>query len=168
VEGHRIEEWNTTDPRWGKLTRLLEREEQLSWVLPDGELRPDSHVLVAVDRQEPVGFLAFVRQEIGPPDGCPPIGLTEAKVLAFGVTASHRRRGIGTALQLGALELAAALGCYQMRSVSDAVRDENRRVKLGLGFGVTPTIRRLRDGEKPAFVFVKAFDQAARNSASGR
>jgi GNAT superfamily N-acetyltransferase len=76
-------------------------------------------------------------------------------VLAFGVAASHRRRGIGTALQVRALELAAELGCYQLRSVTNADNDPNVAVKLRLGFAVTPTIRRLREGDRPAFVFVK-------------
>jgi GNAT superfamily N-acetyltransferase len=151
----RIERWSETHPGWPRLTELLEQEEQLSWVLPDGELRPDSHILVAVDADDPVGFLVFLRQEVGPPDDCPPTGLTEAKVLAFGVAAAHRRCGIGTALQLRALELAAELGCYQLRSVTNADNEANVAVKLRLGFAVTPTIRRLRNGDRPAFVFVK-------------
>lgn len=168
MEERRIEHWSETPPRWPELKQLLEREGQLDWVFPEGELRPDSHVLVALDGERPVGFLVFLRQEIGPADGCPPVGLTEAKVLAFGVAASHRRRRIGTALQLRALELAAELGCYQLRSVTNADNEANVGVKLRLGFTVTPTIRRLRDGDRPAFVFVKAVGQAARKSASGR
>jgi GNAT superfamily N-acetyltransferase len=152
---HRIERWDETHRSWRSLTALLGQEEQLSWVLPDGALRPDSHVLVAVDGGEPVGFLAFLRQELGPPDDCPATGLTEAKVLAFGVAASHRRRGIGTALQVRALKLAAQLGCYQLRSVTNADNDPNVAVKLRLGFAVTPTIRRLREGDRPAFVLAK-------------
>ena len=135
---------------------MLEREDQLSWVLPEGgPLRPDAVVLVAHDKDSVLGFLAFIVQEIGPPDECPALGLTEAKVLAFAVRTESRRQGIGRALQVELLERAAELGCYQARSVTSVDREANIRLKLALGFSVTPTIRRLRDGDRPAFVFVK-------------
>jgi GNAT superfamily N-acetyltransferase len=152
----RIEQWDDHHERWPELVELLEAEDQLSWVLPEqGPLRADAHVLVACDGDSVAGFLAFIVQEIGPPDNCPSLGLTEAKVLAFGVRADRRRRGIGRALQLKLLERAAELGCYQARSVTSVDREANLRLKLALGFAVTPTIRRLREGEQPAFVFVR-------------
>jgi GNAT superfamily N-acetyltransferase len=152
----RIESWSEDDPRWAELVELFDTQEQLRWVLPDEKrLRPSSEVLVAVADERPVGFLVFLVQEIGPPDNCPAFGQTEAKVVAFAVRAEYRRRGIGTALQRRALEVARQLDCYQLRSVTDVWRDENRQVKLALGFGVHPTVRRVEDEERPAYVFVK-------------
>jgi GNAT superfamily N-acetyltransferase len=146
-----IEQWSDNHPRRPELIALLEREDQLSWVQP----RADAVVLVAHDAQCVHGFLAFFVQEIGPPDHCPALGLTEAKVLAFGVRPESRRQGVGRALQLELLERAAALGCYQARSVTSADREANVRLKLALGFAVAPTVRQLREREQPSFVFVK-------------
>jgi hypothetical protein len=39
--------------------------------------------------------------------------------------------------------------------VTSVDREANIRLKLSLGFAVTPTIRRLREGDRPAYVFVK-------------
>ena len=151
-----IESCSEGGPRWAELVELFDAQEQLRWVLPDEKrLRPSSEVLVAVADERPVGFLVFVVQEIGPPDDCPGFGQTEAKVVAFAVRADYRRRGIGTALQRRALEVAGQLGCYQLRSVTDVWRDENRQVKLALGFGVHPTVRHVEDEDRPAYVFVK-------------
>jgi GNAT superfamily N-acetyltransferase len=152
----RIESWSEDGPRWTELVELFDAQEQRRWVLPDEQrLRPSSEVLVAVADELPVGFLVFLVQEIGPPDNCPAIGQTEAKVVGFAVSADYRRRGIGTALQRRALELARELGCYQLRSVTDVWRVENRQVKPALGFGVHPTVRRVENEDRPAFVFVK-------------
>jgi GNAT superfamily N-acetyltransferase len=156
VSDIRIEQWDDSNERWAQLVELLEREDQLRWILPeDGPLRADAHVFVALEADAVVGFLAFIVQEIGPPDGCPPLGLTEAKVLAFGVREDRRRSGIGRALQLRLLERATELGCYQARSVTGVDRVANLRLKLALGFAVSPTIRRLSDSDRPAFIFVK-------------
>jgi GNAT superfamily N-acetyltransferase len=156
VADYRIESWSPSHPRWHELVGLFAAEGQLRWVLPDEtELRPSTHVLAALVRDEPVGFLAFIVQEIGPADGVPPLGLTEAKVLAFGVSVASRGRGIGTALQRRALERARELGCYQVRSVTDARREENVRVKIRLGFGAHPTIRHVDEEDRPGYVFVR-------------
>jgi GNAT superfamily N-acetyltransferase len=146
-----IEQWSESHERWPEVVALLRQEDQLEWVL----LRTDAIVLVAHNDEAVLGFLAFFVQEIGPPDDCPALGLMEAKVLAFGVREESRRQGVGRALQLELLGRAAALGCYQARSVTSVDREANIRLKLALGFAVTPTIRRLRDGDRPAFVFVK-------------
>jgi GNAT superfamily N-acetyltransferase len=151
-----IAQWSDSHERWPEVVALLQREDQLAWVMPDdGPLRPDAVVLVAHDEALVAGFLAFIVQEIGPPDDCPGLGLTEAKVLAFGVREESRHQGIGRALQLALLERAAELDCYQARSVTSVDREANVRLKLSLGFAVSPTIRQLRDGERPAFVFVR-------------
>ena len=75
--------------------------------------------------------------------------LTEAKILAFGVWEAYRRRGIGRALQEHTLRRARALGCYQVRSVSDADHPENQRLKLAMGFAVEPMER-----DKPTLAFI--------------
>jgi GNAT superfamily N-acetyltransferase len=156
MSGIRIEQWDDGHARWPELVELLELEGQLRWVLPeDGPLRADAHIFVACDDETAAGFIAFFVQEIGPPDDCPALGLTEAKVLAFGVRPDRRRQGIGRSLQLKLLERAAELGCYQARSVTSVEREANLRLKLALGFAVTPTIRRLREGDRPAYVFVQ-------------
>ena len=114
-----IEQWSDNHERWPELVEVLEREDQLSWVIPDGgPLRPDAVVLVAHDESSVLGFLAFIVQELGPPDECPALGLTAAKVLAFGVREETWRRGVGRALQLELLDRATKLGCYQARSVT--------------------------------------------------
>jgi GNAT superfamily N-acetyltransferase len=155
----RIEACVPGDPRWPDFVSLLRSEGQLRWVLPnERDLRPSTHVLVAVAAEEPVGFVAFLVQEIGPADNCPSLGVTEAKVLAFGVRSDSRGRGIGSSLQRRVLELARELSCYQVRSVTDVWRTENCRVKLGLGFGVHPTHREVDGVDRPAYVFVKALD----------
>jgi hypothetical protein len=67
VSDIRIEQWDDSNKRWAQLVELLEREDQLCWILPeDGPLRPDAHVFVALQADAVVGFLAFIVQEIGP------------------------------------------------------------------------------------------------------
>jgi GNAT superfamily N-acetyltransferase len=147
-----VDEWNETHPRWPEVVGLLEQAGQMSWVAH----APSPLHLVALIADDPVGFVTFIVQEIGPADNCPPLGLTEAKVVAFGVREDARRRGIGAALQRRLLERARELGCYQVRSRSDVGHDENHRLKLRLGFAVSPHVRTLESGEeRPGFFFVK-------------
>lgn len=73
-----IEEWDAEHPRWSE------------WLNFTAEWHTSSHVLVALQHAEIVGFLRFVVQDIGPEAHCPPVQwngetLTEAKVMAFGV-----------------------------------------------------------------------------------
>ena len=102
-----------------------------------------------------VGFLMFELWEIGPHDrNLPPLQLngatlTEAKIIAFGVSELHRRQGIGRALQQEAIAQATELGCYQLRSVSSNEHPENYQLKLSLGFAVEPMERDL-----PSVAFV--------------
>ncbi len=67
--------------------------------------------------------------------------LVEAKVLAFGVLAPYRRRGIGRALQQEALQRTRAQGCYQLRSHSGGDHLKNHQLNLSMGFGVHPVVR---------------------------
>ena len=102
-----------------------------------------------------VGFLTYVVWNIGPHDrDHPPLAvdgrtLKEAKIIAFGVKEAYRRQGIGRALQEYAIRRARALGCYQVRSVSDADHPENRQLKLAMGFAVEPMER-----DKPTLAFI--------------
>jgi GNAT superfamily N-acetyltransferase len=67
--------------------------------------------------------------------------LIEAKVIAFGVDETHRRKGIGRALQEMLIRRACALHCYQVRSHSGGEHLENHALKLAMGFGVHPIVR---------------------------
>jgi len=147
-----IEEWDEAHPRWADLAACIRHESddehpQERWAFhsyPPGT--PGSHFLVALQGNQVVGFLRFMDQQIGPPDDHAPImhdgrALTEAKIIAFGVRADYRRRGIGTALQEDALRRAAALGCYQVRSRSDYANHANYALKVKLGFAIMPDFR---------------------------
>ena len=107
-----------------------------------------------------VGFLMYVVWEIGPNDRShrPLVvdgrALTEAKIIAFGVNQAYRRQGIGRALQEHTLRRAKALGCYQVRSVSDGDHPENHQLKLAMGFAVEPMER-----DKPTLAFIMPLSQ---------
>ena len=97
----------------------------------------------------------YVVWNIGPQDrDHPPLAvdgrtLKEAKIIAFGVKEAYRRQGIGRALQGYAIRRARALGCYQVRSVSDGTHPENRQLKLAMSFAVEPMER-----DKPTLAFI--------------
>jgi GNAT superfamily N-acetyltransferase len=141
-----IDEWEPSHPRRGDLMALVDALGQTAWVGATHPFHRSSHLLVATSGAAVVGFLRLVVQEIGPDAGCPPVrldgrALTEAKILAFGVAPTARRRGIGRALQGAAIERARALGCHQVRSHSGGTNTANHRLKLALGFGVHPITR---------------------------
>ena len=82
-----VEEWVSTHPRWNRLLDVIVEQGQSNWVNFAGEWHHSSHVLVAHQTDEILGFLRFVVQEIGPDSDCPPVqldgqNLREAKVLA--------------------------------------------------------------------------------------
>ncbi len=141
-----VEEWDTAHPQWPVLVQAVEAQEQTDWAIFHAAFHQSSHVLVARQGEQVVGFLRFVVQEIGPDMGCPPVtfdgvALTEAKVLAFGVDPAHQRQGIGRTLQEDLLRRATAAGCYQVRSHSSGSHAANHRLKLAMGFGVHPIVR---------------------------
>jgi GNAT superfamily N-acetyltransferase len=110
-------------------------------------------VLGAFRADECVGFLLYLVQQIGTDRGRPPIvrhglRLRECYVEAFGVAPSTRRRGVGQALQLRAINDARSLGCYQIRSRSPVTSSENYALKLKLGFVVHPS------GENDSYYFI--------------
>ncbi len=141
-----IEEWDAQHSRWSELLDLVNQLDQSDWFTFTAEWHIHSHVLVALRGSALVGFLRFVRQEIGPDSDCPPIQfqgqtLQEAKVLAFGVHPLQRRQGIGRQLQEALRQRAQALGCYQIRSYSSGDNIANHQLKLALGYSAHPIIR---------------------------
>ena len=150
-----IEEWPTTHPRWQVLVQTIEEENQTGWAFDTFFEQFSRTFLVALKDGKVVGFLMFVVWEIGPHDReHEPVqfkgrALTEAKIIAFGVQETHRRQGIGLALQERTIVRAKELGCYQVRSVSNNDHPENQQLKLSMGFAVDPMERK-----KPFLAFV--------------
>lgn len=147
-----VEEWDQTHPRWDDLVACVRHESspeqpQEQWAFVSHPLgTPGLHFLVALRGDTIAGFLKFVEQPIGPPDGRPPVlragvPLTEAKITAFGVRLEFRRLGIGRALQEAALRRAAEVGCFQARSHSSFGNQANYALKMALGFAVVPDFR---------------------------
>lgn len=156
-----IEEWEETHPHWQELIRYIESEQLAYGVLDEQGRVPGAHLLVAVQAYQLMGFLMFLVQPIGPEMDCPILcdregrALTEAKIRAFHVREEWRGQGIGTALQREVLHMAAAQGCYQVRSRSDFSRQANYAIKLKLGFVAHPAIRSLKGGEEPGIYWIK-------------
>ena len=141
-----IEEWQPTHPRRNQLLDVVAEQGQSDWVNFAGEWHHSSHMLVAHQADEILGFLRFVVQEIGPDSDLLPVqldgqNLREAKVLAFAVIETHRRRGVGRALQERLIDEASARGLYQIRSHSSGDNIANHQLKLSMGYGVHPIIR---------------------------
>jgi len=111
----------------------------------DVEYFLSSHILVALSNDQPVGYLRFVRQQIGEDEDRPLVTfdgqvLIEAKVIAFAVLQEYRNQGIGRALQLEAIQLAKSMGCYQFRSRSNYSCEANHHLKISMGFGIQPSL----------------------------
>ncbi len=141
-----IEAWQPTHPRWRELVDAVAEQGQSDWVNFTAEWHHSSHMLVAQQDGEILGFLRFVVQEIGPDNDCPPVQrdgqtLREAKVLAFAVEEAHRRHGVGRALQERLIDEAKALGLFQIRSHSSGDNAANHQLKLAMGYGAHPIIR---------------------------
>jgi GNAT superfamily N-acetyltransferase len=133
-----IEVWDSGSPRWEEFLACLKEiaPEQAPFVLGDYSRHLPCTLLVALDNQRVIGFLRFGIQEIGAEERQPSLGLTEAKIHAFAVRPECRRRGVGTALQIAAIDQARSLGCHQLASHSSYASAENLRIKLALGFCV--------------------------------
>lgn len=117
------------------------QDRQLEQVFPHAA---SSHVLVAVDGRDPLGFLRLLIQVIGAEEGRPPVrhegrALTEGYVEAFGVRPDSRRRGIGSALQAQATAYALTAGCHQMRSRSPVTSTANYALKIRAGYSLSPS-----------------------------
>ena len=125
---------------------MVAEQGQYSWVIFEADWHQSSHILVARQEEDILGFLRFVVQDIGPEDDCPPVqfggkNLREAKVLAFAVREAYRRHGIGRALQERLIEEAKACELFQIRSHSSGANTANHQLKLAMGYGVHPVIR---------------------------
>lgn len=142
----RIKTWDTTHPRWPELMQLAVAVEQDRWMTIKLDWHLSTHILVALQNDEIVGFLRFDRQEIGSDMERPLViynnkPLIEAKVMAFAVAEPHRNQGMGRALQNAALREAKRLGCFQLRSFSNGSKQVNHHLKISMGFGIHPHIR---------------------------
>jgi len=142
-----IEEWDETHPRWNEFVACLEAAapDQAPFVFEKYTPAHQSHLLVALQTNEVVGFIRFAVQPIGPEAQCPILyldgaPLTEAKIHAFAVRQEARGQGIGTELQQQTILRAKALGCYQVASYSSYGRDANHHLKLSLGFAAQPEV----------------------------
>ena len=138
-----VEEWTPEHPAWLNLLDLIEGLDQKDWTAFTAVWHLSSHFLVAHQQGIPLGFLRYVIQYIGADADWSPIYLqgevlTEAKVIAFGVAAANLRQGIGRCLQEVLIRRAAAAGCYQIRSRSDASHTANHQLKLSMGFAIHP------------------------------
>ena len=142
-----IEAWGETHPRWPAFVKCLETvaPDQAPFVFGKHYQGCPTHLFIALQCDEVVGFLRFAIQPIGPEAKCPPLALdgvqlTEAKIHAFAVREESRGQGIGTELQRQAIRRAKELGCYQVASYSSYGRRANHHLKLSLGFGAQPEV----------------------------
>src|SRR6266496_2521446 len=90
-----IEEWNDSHSRWAELFACIDGQRQVPWATSHADWHLSTHMLVANQGAQIVGFLRFVTQQIGSDaeheavilNG---VALTEAKVLAFGVVPTQQ------------------------------------------------------------------------------
>jgi GNAT superfamily N-acetyltransferase len=87
----------------------------------------------------------------------------EAFVLTFEVRPDHRRKGIGTKLQLAAIEACRRKGMYQIRGWSSYNKAETYRLKLRLGFAAVPGVQYIERIGKwvPGTYFVMPLNRTA-------
>jgi GNAT superfamily N-acetyltransferase len=149
----RVERFTPAHAHWPAYLAHLHRAGDARWVL-DASDQPNAstHFLGIQSGNEVIANLTLKHQPITllptdetggesrwltGPDGLP---LDELFVQTFTVEQPYRRRGYGTALQCAALDLAAELGCHQLRSWSSSDRQANYALKIKLGFAAHPAI----------------------------
>lgn len=150
-----VEHWTSEHPRWAELMSLPDVED----LLLEEKVEPwhlGVYTLVALEGTKIVGVLRFWTQVIGVDEDKPPYLVAgepavEAKVVTLHVLDSHRRRGVGSRLELAAVEWARELGCYQLRSRSPYRSAGNHGLKAALGFGISPGRNRPDGSEDTAF-----------------
>jgi GNAT superfamily N-acetyltransferase len=167
-----IREFEPGRDGWDAYVAHLRRAGDARWVLgDDGRPLAGVHCLGAVVDGNVVGDLAVREQVVTAPatkwsggaprpleaaDGTP---LRETYVMSFAVAETHRRRGIGCALQTAALDLTRRRGCCQMRSWSSLDKPENYGLKLSMGFAMHPEVHEAWNGTEVSGVyFVKRVD----------
>ena len=150
-----IREWSQPLDHWPELAALTESLGQTRWVENSYfDWHLGRHFYVATSNDQPVGYLLFIVQNIGDDEKHDRFELagsylTEAKVLAFGVSPDSRNQGIGKRLQRFAMEKSLDFGCFQFRSRSDGEAVENHVLKTKMGFAIHPAHR--PDDAKSAF-----------------
>jgi GNAT superfamily N-acetyltransferase len=99
-----------------------------------------SHTIIAVDKDEIIGFMRFsvrailnAQGEILERDGD---DLLEAFGEALGVKPDRRNEGVGRALQETSFEMAKDEGCYQFRSALYQGAEALQHIKISMGCGV--------------------------------
>lgn len=142
------------------------------WVLDEANTPTEPFLfLAATDEEDVVGNLALRMQPVTLPatewsggvdkplldaSGEP---VTETFVQTFAVDETHRRRGIGRALQEAAVAWTRDVGCAQMRSWSSMDKPKNYALKLSMGFAMHPAVHDAAGGFQVSGVyFVKRVD----------
>lgn len=134
-----IEQVDPGRPLWDKVRRHLEKSGDWQWINDDGALKDGIIVLAAVAGGKAVGSISLSIQPVANLGKAEKdLKLVESFVMTFSVEPEWRRRGIGRALQLAALEASRKKGCWQMRSWSSIDKTTNYLLKLGLGFCFCP------------------------------
>ncbi len=151
-----IELCSPTDRLWPTLLKTFEPLGEVRRLTVRFDWHLASYAFVALINGQPVGYLRYVTQPIGPDNDCPAMAidevpLVEGKILGFFVLDSWRRQGIGRKLQQAALTHARAQGLYQLRSRTAIDNTANQQLKLKLGFNPIPTIR---SGDRMGVYFV--------------
>lgn len=159
-------------PRWAEHVAHLRRVDHAQWVLgDDGRPMEPFLFLAAIDDDAVAGNLSLREQGIVLPptewsggvehplhdEAGEPV--RETFVMTFAVEASHRRRGIGRALQEAAVSWTRERGCVQMRSWSSMDKPKNYALKLSMGFAMHPAVHDAAGGFQVSGVyFVKRVD----------
>jgi GNAT superfamily N-acetyltransferase len=129
---------------WAELEEHLQRSGDWRWVSNEQGILPGVRFIAALCDGRVVGHISLKQQELEVPSE-PPTSLSlsgrnvyENFVQTFHVDEAYRRQGLGSALQLEALEWSRELGCFQLRSWSSLDRQANYALKLKLGFAFCP------------------------------
>lgn len=156
----------TSGWQWQAAVAHLQRVEMARWVLDEhGYLLPAVTMLGVMTGDNVVGHITLKKQ----PLVCPPLPAGEESAIplldssgeareemfvqTFAVEAAYRRQGHGERLQIAALELTRARGCYQMRSWSSLDKSANYALKFKLGFAAHPALYESADGLKISGVY---------------
>ncbi len=154
-----IERFSPDHALWNEYIAHMERQNMARWAVDENcQPKEPLHFLGAIEQNHVIGHISLKKQilvapatewsggEVTPitrPDGSE---LHEMFVYTFAVDEDQRRRGVGQMLQLAALDLTRAAGCYQMRSWSSADHLANHALKISLGFSVHPAVQTTSSG----------------------